>query len=384
MKIGLITIIDYKNYGNRLQNYAVQEVLKSLGCEVTTIINVPKEGVREKRSIKNTISKISKLIKHKNFKTIFRKLAIKLNNIVYKKKREQLIIDKCNSLKDFSSQFISESEFIISENSYPQDLSELYDYFIVGSDQVWNPRYRKGSSIDFLTFASKHKRIAYSPSFGVSTIPKEFEDTYKKWLNDFKSLSVREEAGSLIINKLTSKEAPVLVDPTIMLSKEKWVGISKKSVAKPKNKYLLTYILGGMSKEINNLINELSIKHDLEVVKLGDFEQADYYAIDPSEFIDYINSATIFLTDSFHGGVFSILMETQFILFNRLGTGPSMNSRIETLLTKFALTDRKWENVKKSKDYFGAKFTNTEAILKMERQKAKDYLMKSLEVEEAK
>ena len=29
-KIGIITINDYNNYGNRLQNYAVQEVLKSL------------------------------------------------------------------------------------------------------------------------------------------------------------------------------------------------------------------------------------------------------------------------------------------------------------------------------------------------------------------
>lgn len=38
MKICIITMIS-DNYGNRLQNYALQEVLKDLGHEVETIHN---------------------------------------------------------------------------------------------------------------------------------------------------------------------------------------------------------------------------------------------------------------------------------------------------------------------------------------------------------
>ena len=38
-KIGILTINDYNNYGNRLQNYAVQEVLLKQGFNVQTIIH---------------------------------------------------------------------------------------------------------------------------------------------------------------------------------------------------------------------------------------------------------------------------------------------------------------------------------------------------------
>ena len=36
-RIGIITIYDEDNYGNRLQNYAVQETLKKMGFDVETI-----------------------------------------------------------------------------------------------------------------------------------------------------------------------------------------------------------------------------------------------------------------------------------------------------------------------------------------------------------
>ena len=39
MRIGISTIIDYYNYGNRLQNYALQQILEEMGHEVETIRN---------------------------------------------------------------------------------------------------------------------------------------------------------------------------------------------------------------------------------------------------------------------------------------------------------------------------------------------------------
>ena len=40
MKVGIITINDNNNYGNRLQNYAVQKILEEKGIEVQTIKNI--------------------------------------------------------------------------------------------------------------------------------------------------------------------------------------------------------------------------------------------------------------------------------------------------------------------------------------------------------
>lgn len=253
-------------------------------------------------------------------------------------------------------------------------------YFVIGSDQVWNPYYRYGSPIDFLTFAPKYKRIAYAPSFGISSIPDEYIEDYKLWLSEMDSLSVREEVGAKIIKKLTGKDSIVLVDPTIMLSKEKWLSVSKSSVNKPQNKYLLTYFLGEVSQKKRKRIRKIASDNKLEIVNLAYIKDKDRYATDPGEFIDYINSATVFLTDSFHGAVFSILMEKPFIIFERDEKIPSMNSRIDTLLSTFNLKSRKWENILGNDDIFNVDYSHVTPILEFERNKALNYLKEALHI----
>ena len=61
-KVGIITICDYQNYGNRLQNYALQEVLKSLSLDVDTIKN--DDGKRLAKE--NKEKKISERLKRKS------------------------------------------------------------------------------------------------------------------------------------------------------------------------------------------------------------------------------------------------------------------------------------------------------------------------------
>ena len=70
MKIGIVTIIDYINYGNRLQNYAVQKVLNNMGFETESIQNIPyndiqyiSEGLSGKDKIRNDLRKIPPLSK---------------------------------------------------------------------------------------------------------------------------------------------------------------------------------------------------------------------------------------------------------------------------------------------------------------------------------
>lgn len=373
-KVGIVTIVDYNNYGNRLQNYALQSVLNSMNFEVVTIRNSISHKLEDNYN-KTLFSKLKKKTFQELITKILKIRKSKVYKCAYKIKMERF--------KQFTSKNIIESNYIISEESIPNDISNQFDYFIVGSDQVWNPIYRKGSSIDFLTFAPREKRIAYAPSFGVSDIPRDFVRDYKKWLMEFKALSVREDAGAEIIKNLTNREAIVLVDPTVMLTKEEWLSISEPHKLKPKTPFLLTYFLGEIPKEVKGLISKLSSKYKLEVVNLGSYEQIERYAADPSEFIDYINTANIFLTDSFHGAVFSIILEKQFIVFNRVSKVPSMNSRIDTLLTKFNLMDRKWESVKQSQDYFGADFSHTGPIFEYERLKAYNYLRSALDIEEA-
>jgi len=377
-KVVILTLNGYFNYGNRLQNHALQEVLKSIGFEAETVIN----GNEPKGNRNYTlVERIDNLIK-KSPREIFDRLEYKTWA-----KRNKDEIKKSNEIrteifKKFTYDYIKETDYTISDNNIPEGLSCRYDYFVTGSDQVWNPAYNYGSSIYFLTFAPKHKRIAYAPSFGVSEIKPEYKEKYKEWISEIPWLSVREDDGARIIKELTGRDAPVLVDPTLLLTKEKWLSIAKEAQNKPKGNYLLTYFLGGIPPKYKKQIKKIAKVNNLEVINLADIRDKETYRTGPSEFIDYINSCSVFCTDSFHGAVFSILFEKPFIVYERMGSTLSMFSRIETLLKKFKLESRKAENIKSNEDVFNIDFSHVPAILEAERKKSYDFLKEALNVKD--
>ena len=376
-KIGIITINDYNNYGNRLQNYATQEVLSKLGFEVDTIVIENSIQASKDNGLKRFRTRINKLIElplNKGCSIFCKKVTIKLNDFAFKKLHKA----RLQSFKDFTNSYISETNVTISNMSNSQELLNSYDYFITGSDQVWNPHFRKGNSIDFLTFAPSEKRIAYAPSFGVSEIPQEFIDKYEKWLSEIPRLSVREHAGAKIIKKLTNRDAVVLLDPTLMLTKEDWLSISKSAPRQTSADYLLTYFLGRISNHNQVRIRNIAKKNNLKIINLADLKDVKSFITGPSEFIDYINSAKLFCTDSFHGVVFSILLKTPFIVFNRNEKVPSMNSRLETLLSTFGLESRLAQNVI-DEQVLDVDYSHIDPILGAKRKEALDYLKESLD-----
>lgn len=367
-KVGILTLNGYVNYGNRLQNYALQQVLISLGFEVETI--------RVNRSNKPEISERLKSIS--NLHDLLEKIKNRLNYYLQKNVRHS----RERIFREFSHKHLNETKNIISNDCEARALNSFFDYFVTGSDQVWNPNNLHGTSFFFLTFADKDKKIAYAPSFGVSEIENKDKINYKKWLLNMDKLSVREEAGAKIIKELIGKDVPVLVDPTLLLTKKDWLKISKEAKNKPQNKYLLTYFLGGIPCEYQNQVDIIAKQNNFDIINLGDIKDKDTYITGPSEFIDYINNCSVFCTDSFHGVVFSIILEKPFIVYERIGT-TSMYSRINTLLDKFDLNFRKAENVS-SMDLFHIGFLQLKAKLEFERKKSFDYLKKSLEIKDEK
>lgn len=375
-KVGILTINDYTNYGNRLQNYATQEVVKSFGFEVKTIVNKT-EYIKSKntRRISNRLKRIIKMSPKKILNKTIKKIKFIKNRISKTKQK------KVENFKKFTYDYINETNYEIHEDNIISGLDLKYDFFITGSDQVWNPTFGHNSKIDFLTFASKEKRIAFAPSFGISEIPKEYVDDFTKWLNGFSKISVREKAGADIIKRLTGKNAEVLVDPTMLLNKEEWLDIAKPTINKPKSKYLLTYILGNLSKSKRKRINDIAKKRGLEIIDLTDVNSHNIFVSGPREFLDLINSADLFLTDSFHGTIFSIIFNTPFVIFKRNDKLLDMTSRIDTILDKFDLKDRYEMNLKQINKIYNIDFNHTDEILENEKNKSFEFLKKSLSVE---
>ena len=337
-KIGIITIIDNNNCGNRLQNYALQEVLKKLGNDVYTLKNETFLNWNEKYFI----GKLRFL--NKRIKSIYK------TNIFFKKFNKNI---------KFSNKYIT----IKSRN-----ISKYYDYFVAGSDQIWKPTRRRLSKVDLLGFAEPNKRISYAASFGLEKIDKKYYKILQEELPKFKAISVREDAGQEIIKEATGiNNVSVVLDPTLLLDKNEWIKIAKKPVGFSEKKYIFTYFLG--KENTTDLVSKIFGK-DYSII---DFYKGKY---GPSEFIYLINHAEYILTDSFHGTVFSILFEKEFFVFNRKqeDLNNNMNSRLDTLLGKFSLKDRKIDNLNKINKEYKINYKDIEEKLNIERKKSLDFL----------
>lgn len=148
-KIGIITLNDNNNYGNRLQNLATQKILAKLGFNAETIIN--KTIDRKNRNIKYYMKRFSvKKMREFTEQIIKRK-------IIDKKKKNHITIEKRKENFKIFNENITFSKYIINEYKNLENIEKQYDYFVVGSDQVWNPYLQHIKDVNFLMFSPKKK-----------------------------------------------------------------------------------------------------------------------------------------------------------------------------------------------------------------------------------
>lgn len=353
-KIGIITINDNDNYGNRLQNYAVFKVLKSMDYDVETI--------------KNTV------FLNRNT-TIFEAF---LRCCYYKFILEKDSVNKKRKDSFFRfNQNIKFSRYIFS--SMKQRKLAKYDFIIVGSDQVWNPYFGRLQSLDLLDFKKIKNKISFSASFGIDELPTKIDNKYLALkLEEFSFLSVRENKGRDIIENLTGrKDVEVLVDPTMLLNADEWDVVSRKPKQLNFDKYVLNYFLGELSDDRRIQIERFAKKHNCKIINILD-KNDPFYETGPSEFLYLEKHSFLICTDSFHSSVFSILYNRPFIVFDREDDNKSMGSRIDTLLSKFKLEDRRYTGSITDESLIHD-YKNAYQILKEERKKSFQFLNKALD-----
>lgn len=314
-KIAIITLFGNTNYGNRLQNYAVQTIFENKGFKVDTLDFYLSKSRRVKSVLKNGLTLLSG-----------KPVA----------KRDRL-------LKEFNKKYIHVRSVSAPGGEMPSSLKNEYDFFAVGSDQVWNPEIRKNQrDIMFLEFANPEQRIAVSPSIGVSRIDDIYVDDFRRRLEGFPHLSCRETVGAQEIERITGRTCQVLLDPTLVLSAEDWrkAAVSeKRTFDKP---YALLFFLGQISPELREKITAFCMKENLEM-KIMEGSNFNFSPVSPFGLVNMIDNARMVFTDSFHGTAFSVNMETPFYAFNRIGSSSvntKTSSRIESLLGLFDLENR--------------------------------------------
>lgn len=357
-KIALYTIQSI-NYGNRLQNYATQEIIKSLGYDVVTLRNSPKGSEKEIQVKLHPYLRILKPI---------------LPIISYLKASTYglLDIDKSNNYRLFNKNINFSSDYI-GVDGYSEDLRK-YDTIVAGSDQIWNTEFAFVSINSFFPFEHSRK-ISFSSSFGVDVIDDNIR--MAECLKDFKALSVRETAGAKIIKNLTGRNAEVLVDPTMLLSIDKWRNISKKPKGFVDKPYILTYFLSPKNKKATEQLDKLRVSN-MGIYELFDKNDVVTRCAGPAEFLYLLDHAAIVLTDSFHACVFSFLFNKPFMVYNRNRKGAKMNSRLNTLLKKFHL-ERKYADSELENDIWEHDYSAGYEQLNIEKKKAIDFLKRALQ-----
>ena len=280
-----MTINVYDNYGNILQKYALHKTLKKFSTftevlwHYTEHENLPEKFDLPIEADKQTFAEAIRAYKFKEF-------------------------DRRHIKTRFDIPYI-------------EDTADEYDFFVVGSDQVWNPRF--ASSEFFLEFVPPKKRIAFAASIASKELDPRLHEIYRQGISNFPIISVREKKSAEIIYQLTGREVETLLDPVFLLTEKEWLKIAQKPSwfnEKYKRGYILAYFFHEFYKgDMNNLSKNIN----LPVIYLSDKENFDHCVVSPEEFLYLVANATVIFTHSFHGTAFSTLLRRPLFVIEEPG-----------------------------------------------------------------
>ena len=366
MRVAILTLPLHTNYGQILQCYALQTYLQKIGHQV--------EVLDDALYTREYYLKIPFIyFKRAILKVFFRK-KIDIWTLPYQKVRL--------NTQRFIDLYIHRREV----RSWSSTFLKKYDAYIVGSDQVWRPKYfisdrRQAMDLAFLSFVPSDTKIkiSYAASFGTDSIEYTIgqKDSCRKCIKDFVAVSVREDSAIALCQDLFDVKAKHVIDPTMLLLQDDYVKLFEAADVEQHKGELLVYLLDE-EDYITNFVNDVMLKTGmtLNYLSMDDTKyNTDTFNVKPSveQWLRGFYDASFIVTDSFHGCVFSILYNKPFAVFVNEKRGAS---RIKSLLRKFDLLNQMVTGEKKH-DYnslINIDWKRVNLILSRERQIAKDFL----------
>jgi hypothetical protein len=316
MNVGILTFSQANNFGALLQAYALQQTLAGLGHQAE-IIRYPAElGFLAQWSfLRNRMRKEG------------HPAAVLQAYYAYRRFREHCFHQSppCNTFADL------------------RQLAGRYDAIIVGSDQVWHPKWVP-LHIFFLAFADRPglRRISYAACTGVSTHTTASHILAQNWLTQFSAISVRNAVTREVVHDWLGHDVPIVADPTLLHDFHEF-----DSVPLPRDipdQFILVYALEHTLLPLGyQLLAKLKANRTLPVVTIipschssCDFQAADIALrhLDPRLFPLLFKKAAFILTDSFHGSIFSIKSQKPFLCYGDLGP---RSPRLQDLTQRYGL-----------------------------------------------
>lgn len=339
-KVGIITIHKSPNYGGTLQAYALYKFICDFGheCEIIDLYRPVIPGYVYSPKYPSLVE--SKYKSEQGMKHFLGTCVDRFKSDRYKRRYSEELALKQRRYDSFNLQVNYSNAYSSIEELYNQP--PLYDIYVTGSDQVWNPTIGYNIEPYFLTFAPKYgKRISYGASIGLPCIPSNLCESYKSWISQYDAVAVREEeAKSIIAEFLPHKDVEVVCDPTFLISSEEWIRMSETP---DYNDYILCFTLH-CNPELYKYSKKIADEKGKRLVIFSHGyadEQYNFanrvYDAGPKEWIGWINKADIVITDSFHATIFSMHCRKPFLTY--IAPTNQRGSRIENLLLKAGLNN---------------------------------------------
>ena len=328
-KVAISTLLDVINFGTMLQAYALGRKLESFELDVQ-IINYW-------RPANTTMNKVKTFLKDESLGMWPKRFILAMGTMVcypyLRKKHRRFVTKKFKMTKAYYS------------------LDELKknppraDFFVTGSDQVWNSSYNGGiDRVFYLDFTDKPK-ISYASSVGMLSYPEEQVQEVKELLSAYKALSVRESQTCDYFKSLGFEHTEHVLDPTLLLSKEDWMKEVDCRVEK-QEPYLLVYSVERFNNDFiftqaHKIANAKGLKmyvvagsYPVNAEKYG-FDKI--YALATTEtFLRLMIGAEFVVASSFHGTAFALNFNKDFITI----AANKFNIRMESLIKQFDISHR--------------------------------------------
>ncbi len=302
LKCGIVTFHSSHNYGSVLQAYAMVKVMQRLGLDAELI------DFRHPRT--TDMYEWRLWSPYKNWKWNLRELVLR-GLLSFGKKREQVF-------SDFIENVLVKSKRVKDKN----DIPDIYDVLVCGSDQIWNP-FASGCNdpIYYLDFGSTTCKFSYAASSGSVRFGDSNIDLFRNYLSKLKSIGVREQFMQKYIKEVFGFASVVNPDPTFLLSAAEWSEIEIPYDGLP-DKYLLIYTIQ-RQKETIDFANKVAKIMQLPKVQICNdrdlrtlaHKHVDYRLMDvsPQQFLWLFHHASFVVTNTFHGNMFSVIFRRKFI-----------------------------------------------------------------------
>lgn len=381
MKRVAICTLFYKNcnYGGILQCYALQKALFIMGHDVKVV------AYNDKLSVNPIYPSLYSRCQQYSLKELFCKvleiLMTKINKSVLVKLNQRIEL-----FKKFIDNNIQQTKVVGDENL--TELSNCFDIFISGSDQVWNPNAIRKLYLQTFETRQGVKRVSYAASISRNSLSPLEQRIIIPAIRKFDSVSVREKTAKDILDKAgLNKSVDIVVDPTLLLPVEEWEKIAcNRLINEP---YVLMYSFSNciFKKDLIEYYKQKNkkvyfipyVKQSFNTFDKG-CQMEPVWNVGPAEFLSLIKYADVIYTDSFHGAVFSIIFNREFVVYERDTHGQtSKNSRLYDLLDTFNLGNRLIQDEFMMLERKTIDYENVNSILNILRSKSNDWLKNALQ-----